>query len=339
MRTGTLVFGMGLLVFAQASALAGRDLVKVGEERAYSAFNEDPHRQFDFWIGEWDVNLRTVDKDHQFRDSAKAHASIFSILHGKAVLELWDGEALKGYSLRYFDPDTDEWIISLNWPGEDRTNIGTLTGGFRHGRGEFVGEYRDVEGTPVLQRYTFSDITPFSLRWDDLRSADGGASWRENWRMEFTRTATEPVWPVNQEVALTWDTGKRCALESFRPYEVLAGHWHGRFNNSKASLSAWKILDGCGVMVFIDVEKRQGARRFMALTFDTTREQWHVSWLDDKRESGLLALTSKENWSRTIADDAVLEWQVRGDELEYSLTRASGERETGRFRRQKLEGH
>ena len=34
--------------------------IEAPPERAYSAFSPDPARRFDFWIGEWDVNLRML---------------------------------------------------------------------------------------------------------------------------------------------------------------------------------------------------------------------------------------------------------------------------------------
>ena len=46
-------------------------------------------RQFDFWIGEWDVNLRVRQKDFTWKDQHKSVVHIYPILDGKAILELW----------------------------------------------------------------------------------------------------------------------------------------------------------------------------------------------------------------------------------------------------------
>jgi hypothetical protein len=47
-------------------------------------------RQFDFWRGQWDVNLRIRQEDGSWPDKVAARARIYSVLAGKAVLELWD---------------------------------------------------------------------------------------------------------------------------------------------------------------------------------------------------------------------------------------------------------
>ena len=120
-------------------------------DRAYSAFSPDPARRFDFWVGEWDVNLRMLQADGSFRDTVTAQASIYSILDGKAVLELWDSAPIKGFSLRYYDPDEEGWVLWLDWPQPNRSGLSNLTGNFRHGRGEFTRTSTDAEGNGTLQ--------------------------------------------------------------------------------------------------------------------------------------------------------------------------------------------
>ena len=186
-----------IVALAATGPMAGaQDRISTSDERAYSAFSDDKHRQFDFWIGSWDVNLRTLQRDLSFRDSIAAKANIYSILNGKAILEFWDSELIKGYSVRYFDTDEDEWRLWLNWPSDGDSTMSTLTGEFRHGRGEFSGGFTTRNGRKITQHYSFGDITPYSLRWDDLFSGDNGKTWQMNWRMEFSRTAVEPHWAI-----------------------------------------------------------------------------------------------------------------------------------------------
>ena len=74
-------------------------------------------RQFDFWIGEWDVNLRVRQEDGTWLDRHRSVAMVYPILSGKAVLELWSEDrvdGIKGYSLRYFDTARGEWVLWLN---------------------------------------------------------------------------------------------------------------------------------------------------------------------------------------------------------------------------------
>ncbi len=102
-------------------------------------FNTVHDREFDFWVGEWDVLLRTRQDDNTWKDSRSATAKIYRILDGKAILELWDenveGVGIRGFSLRYFDAETQQWVLHLNWPGRNQSGMSSLRGAFRHGRG------------------------------------------------------------------------------------------------------------------------------------------------------------------------------------------------------------
>ena len=64
------------------------ELPQAPPERAYSAFHEDPARRFDFWIGRWHVDLRKRDKGTTWEPLVQSTARIYSILDGKALLEL-----------------------------------------------------------------------------------------------------------------------------------------------------------------------------------------------------------------------------------------------------------
>ena len=83
-------------------------------------------RQFDFWVGSWDVNLRVRQPDGSWSDQHRSTAEIYPILGGKAVLELWSEntvQGIKGYSVRYFDVGRNEWVLWLNWPSANRSVI------------------------------------------------------------------------------------------------------------------------------------------------------------------------------------------------------------------------
>ena len=80
-------------------------------------------RQFDFWVGAWDVNQRVQQEDLSWKDSIKAEARVYPILFGKAVLELWDSPNIKGYSLRYFaysEVDADALVMTTQADAEGR---------------------------------------------------------------------------------------------------------------------------------------------------------------------------------------------------------------------------
>lgn len=324
---------MHLSVLLLAAVALAQERPSAPPERAYSAFGEDETRQFDFWIGVWDVNLRMLQEDGSFRDTVRARAHIYSILDGRAILELWDSAPIKGYSLRYFDAETDAWHLWLSWPSENRSRTSSLTGSFRHGRGDFYSEREREDGTTLLSRFSFNDITPFSLRWDDHFSTDGGKTWRPSWIMEFSRTALEPEWPIPREEVPTYDDGGRCSLDGFRDQEVIAGEWEGTIEASgevqPARLSAYRVLDGCAVAAFFEAD---GLERFAFLTFDTAREAWELDWLTPDPGSGLERFFGSGSWTdlQSEDDDARFRWEVRDDSLEYRLG-GDGRSERGVF--------
>lgn len=251
-----------------------------------SGFATDAPRQFDFWVGEWDVNLRMLQDDLTWKDSVRAHAEIHSILGGRAILELWDSAPILGYSLRYHDAATGKWVLWLNWPGNNRAGSSSLTGEFRHGRGEFFSSSTDAQGNESISRYTFSDATPTSLRWDDAYSSDGGKTWSASWIMEFTRTRERPDPPTGGKEH-TYQDGGRCDRDEFRRYEFLAGDWTGTSTRgdgpdgtaTPARGTGSLVLGGCALIAFRAAGELQA---FSHLTYNTHAELFELTFLDDQ---------------------------------------------------------
>lgn len=247
----------------------------------------DEARQFDFWVGEWAVDLRMQNPDGTWRDGARATAHVLPILSGKAVLELWSDEradGIKGYSLRSFDVDRGEWTLWLNWPGANRSGSSSLAGGFRHGRGEFTTTARADDGSETISRYTFSDITPTSLRWDDAFSRDGGVTWSNNWIMEFSRTAPRPRLDPDGGPAHTFHDGSRCTDPAFERYAFLSGRRSGPVESGgsgSVTIVGHDILDGCALMTFAGPDgDPDTAWGFSHITFNTYADRYELTTLN-----------------------------------------------------------
>lgn len=137
---------------------------------AQNGNDADYAHQFDFWKGEWDVNLRVQQADNSWADQHKSIARIYSLLEGKVILELWEEQkdnGISGYSLRYFDKNLNKWVLWFNWPWPNMSGSSSLRGEFRHGRGEFYSKSKMNDSTTRTSRFTFSDIKHKSLRWVD----------------------------------------------------------------------------------------------------------------------------------------------------------------------------
>lgn len=292
---------VGIAIVAVAGGIAGDRPAAGDAEGAVSpGWRFEEARQFDFWLGSWEVNLRMLQEDLTWEDRVAARVRIYSVLDGKAVLELWDSEPIKGFSIRYYDPARDAWVLWLNWPGQDRSGGSALEGRFRHGRGEFMRNFTSAAGEEGIARYTFSDIGRDRLRWDDAYSTDGGKTWASNWIMEFRRSGPPVPLPLGEENLHTYDDGSRCTLDPFRRFERLVGSWSGTVEERRpdespasrpATLTAHRILDGCAVLAFLTSgDGVNPYRDVRLLTWNTGAGRFEEDRLDNRGATGLRVL-------------------------------------------------
>lgn len=139
----------------------------------------DAARQFDFWIGDWDV---TWGDDQHGRNHVEA------ILDGKVLLEQFDGAPatpLRGMSVSVYRPHPGEW--RQTWV-DNQGSFWSFVGGFADGR--MTLQTDDVrDGRPVRLRMVWYAITADALEWNWERSDDGGQTWQVLWHLHYTRRA------------------------------------------------------------------------------------------------------------------------------------------------------
>ncbi len=136
----------------------------------------DEFRQFDFWIGDWDVENP--------QGQVVGHNLISNSLDGCLVLEEWESQSgHKGLSLNYFDDVDETWTQIFrdntgriaNWPN--------LEGTFRNGS-------MILESDPDLpsrSRWTWTRITTGKVRQMAEASTDGGKTWTVTWDSYYVR--------------------------------------------------------------------------------------------------------------------------------------------------------
>jgi hypothetical protein len=126
------------------------------------------YRQFDFWVGEWDVADPT--------GKSVGHNRITAIHDGCGLQEQWStprgygGTSLNGYdSARKVWHQT--WVDSMG-------NVLLLDGRFAEGRMTLAGTTPRAEGGTDLQRITWTPQADGRVRqlWES--SGDGGQSWK-----------------------------------------------------------------------------------------------------------------------------------------------------------------
>lgn len=138
------------------------------------------NRQFDFWIGEWDLT---------WAENGRGRNVITKILDGKAILENFtslpqdESPALVGISVSVYNAQTEQW--QQTWVDNQGSYLDFVGG--------MVGDkmilLRDavIQGKPVQQRMVWADIEPDSINWSWERSSDEGVTWQVVWAIEYRK--------------------------------------------------------------------------------------------------------------------------------------------------------
>lgn len=136
------------------------------------------YRQFDFWIGSWEVT--TPD------GNVAGTNTIDSILSGCALRERWRGtRGMTGTSTNTYDPYAGTW--HQTWV-DDQGGFLLLSGGLQEDSMVLQGEMTDAEG-PITHRITWTPVSADEVRqlWETSR--DGGASWTVVFDGRYVRSA------------------------------------------------------------------------------------------------------------------------------------------------------
>ncbi len=136
--------------------------------------------QFDLWIGSWDVTAQ---------DRVVGHNEIVSFAGGCALLENWTaGDGSGGKSINAWRPAEKRW--TQHWVGAGGTIL-DLSGGLVEGRMVLSGPVRQTPRGPVLDRITWTPVTPDQVRQVWEISTDSGTTWRAIFEGTYNRKKRE----------------------------------------------------------------------------------------------------------------------------------------------------
>ena len=167
MTIGRAVFSVaGALVAAGIVFAASANPRLVGQQQHACVAPE--HRQFDFWVGDWDV--RAVGSTQ-----AGARNVITSILGGCAILESYttDG-AYAGFSHNIYDRARGVW--HQTWVDNSGLLL-QLDGGIVEGNMVLEGPGKDAEGHPIMNKITWTPHDDGTVQQTWLTSNDDGETW------------------------------------------------------------------------------------------------------------------------------------------------------------------
>jgi len=138
------------------------------------------HRQFDFWLGTWEV-LNP-------KGAVAGHSRIESISAGCGISEHWQGSSgSQGVSYNAWDPGSGHW--HQFWVGNTSGDVLYLEGGFKDGSMSMQGTRPNATtGKPQLQRITWTPNADGTVRQHWETSDDDGKTWQTSFDGSYHRT-------------------------------------------------------------------------------------------------------------------------------------------------------
>jgi Tetratricopeptide repeat len=126
------------------------------------------HRQFDFWIGEWDVQNP--------QGQLAGTSSIQLMLGGCVIYENWTsgGGAYTGKSFNLYNPTLKKW--QQFW-ADDKGGVQEFSGEYQDRELRYTGESLDPKGNKIMHRMTFFNLSPDRVRQLWEQSTDNAKTW------------------------------------------------------------------------------------------------------------------------------------------------------------------
>jgi tetratricopeptide (TPR) repeat protein len=175
----------------EATFLADEDLASVRADPRYAAAKVKVHanarpcsvdpkaRQFDFWIGEWDVKSTA-------NGTLVGKSSIQLILGDCVIFENWANlKGGTGKSLNVYNRDKGFW--QQTWIDDHGEVTEYVNGALKDGAMQFVAGPETTSAGERLRRMTFYDQGPKQVRQLIETSTDGGKTWAAQYDLTYVR--------------------------------------------------------------------------------------------------------------------------------------------------------
>ena len=148
----------------------------LAQDTAKAPCSDPAYRQFDFWIGDWNVTAG---------GQQAGTNSITRELAGCALQERWEGAGgSRGTSINFYDATSGAW--HQNWVDNSGNHL-VLKGGYADGKMVLSGQNTRLGGKTFLDRITWHNQQDGTVRqvWDV--SEDGGETWNTVFDGLYTR--------------------------------------------------------------------------------------------------------------------------------------------------------
>lgn len=143
------------------------------------------HRQFDFWVGYWDVYFTGKP------DKVVANSLIEKLYDGCTIRENWKSKNSVGGSLNMYDPSDKRWHQTWHDSSNSRAQF---DGGLVEGKMVLTGFWRGVLGPgDAWMRIEYTPNADGSVRQKGEQSADHGLTWQPSFDFTYRKSSAKPA--------------------------------------------------------------------------------------------------------------------------------------------------
>jgi len=154
-----------------------KELLALGDRLTKPCLYQAEHKQFDFWVGEWNVQNP--------QGQQVGTSSIQRIENGCVILENWiGGQGGTGKSLNFYDASLHKW--RQTW-ADSSGGVSEFAGEYKDGALRFEGESHTPVGTKIMRRLTFFNLGPDRVRQFSEASKDDGKTWTVDYDFTYVR--------------------------------------------------------------------------------------------------------------------------------------------------------
>jgi len=155
-----------IMLFIMLAAICMAQAASAQTQKPPKSCTMPENRQFDFWIGDWDVTVG---------GKPAGTNSIQAILDNCVLLENWSGKGgVTGKSFNIYDSAKNRW--QQTWV-DSTGSVLELYGEFKDGMMRLTGETVGKDGKKTLQRITWYPLENDRVRQHWEQSQDGGKTW------------------------------------------------------------------------------------------------------------------------------------------------------------------
>jgi len=157
-----------------------REIVMKATSNAYPCLDNPHNREFDFWIGKWNV----------FQTGAGFQVGreiVERSMEGCLIIENWfaSGTPNEGKSMNFVSTKTNKW--EQVWMSTTGVYLHYYNGEYRDGAMRYEGDGTDKAGNKLLFRFTFFNKGPNEVRQLLEQSADLGMTWSTLYDFAYKR--------------------------------------------------------------------------------------------------------------------------------------------------------